>query len=142
MCCVEPAPTQTISWSGAARARAAPGVTFGAGNGATAPGLEAGRCDDLVRARDAGVARTGGRRDLRRVGAPVAGDEREHRPSVADEDDRLDDLRGLAADRARSRLRRRRAARELLEPHVGAALAHDGRDALHRLGPARALSER
>ena len=72
-------------------------------------GLEAGRCDDLVRPRDARVARAGGRRDLRRVRAPVAGNEREHRPAVADEDERLDDLRGLAADRVRRRRGRRRA---------------------------------
>ena len=56
-----------------------PRDTFGAGNGATRAGLEAGRGDDLLGPRDPRVARPRGGGDLVRVGAPVARDERERR---------------------------------------------------------------
>jgi hypothetical protein len=105
-------------------------------------GLESGGCDDLVRPGDPRVAGAHHRSDLCRVRAPVAGNEREHRAAVADEDDRLDDLRCLAPDCACGRARGRRAARELLQPHIGAALADDRRDALDGLRPGAHAPER
>ena len=100
-----------------------------------AAGLEAGRLGDLLGPRDArerGARRAG---DLLGVGAPVARDHRDHRPAVADEDERLDDLAELAADRARRRLRGRRPVRELLDARFDAGVAQVRGDALDRLRP-------
>ena len=72
--------------------------TFGSGNGATAPGAEAGRVLDLLRLRDARRRRVDCPRDLGGVAAPIARHERDDRPLVADEDERLHDLAEVAAD--------------------------------------------
>src|SRR6266550_7375352 len=66
--------------------------------GRDASGLEARSGPDLVRPSNARVPRPGGRRDLVLVRPPVAGDERERRAAVADEDEGLDDLRARGAD--------------------------------------------
>ena len=76
-------------------------ATSGAGNGATRARLEARRRDDLAGAATRALLGAGGGRDLRRVGPPVAGHEREHAATVADEEERLDDLPEVAADRLR-----------------------------------------
>src|ERR1700704_1603426 len=78
------------------------------------PGLEAGRGPHLVMSRDAGVARARRSRNLQRIRASVTGQEREDGPPVADEDERLDDLSCLAANRYGCCCSRRRAVRELL----------------------------
>ena len=93
------------------------------------------RSDDLGRSRHAHLRRAGGDRDLRRVGAPVAGHERQHRPVVADEDERLHDLVEIAADRLGSALRRGGGRRELLQPRLGARGAKEDGDTLDGLGP-------
>src|SRR5256885_14328983 len=62
-------------------------------------GLKTRRRPDLVVCGDAGVACACRSRNLQRIGAPVAGQQREGRPAVADEDERLDDLAGFASDR-------------------------------------------
>ena len=64
--------------------------------------LEAGRVDDLRRARDARPSRAGRGRDLRLVGARVARHEREHVHAVADEHERLHDLRQRDTPTARA----------------------------------------
>ena len=58
----------------------------GRGERGDAARLEARRGDDLRRLRDPRLPRARGGRDLGRVRAPVAGDERERRTAVADED--------------------------------------------------------
>ena len=102
--------------------------------------LEAGRARDLLGAGDPRALLPAARRDLLGVGAPVAGHEREHRAAVADEDERLDDLRELAAGRLRRVLRGRRALRELLDARLGAELAQERGDALDGLGPGTRLA--
>ena len=84
--------------------------------------------------RPAPSARRPRRATFALVGAAVARDEREHVRAVADEDERLDDLRELAADRARRVARGRRALGELLDPRVDRRRAQDAGDALDRLG--------
>ena len=84
---------------------------------------------------DPRLGRLGRGRDLALVAAPVAGHEREHGGAVADEHERLDDPAGLAADRERGRLRRRRPLRELLHGRVDRGGAQERRDPLHGLGP-------
>ena len=136
----EPAPTQTMScasrlWSISTRS------TFGSGKGATAPGREARRLLDLRPARDPRLDGAGSQRDLREVGAPVTGHERDHRTAVAEDDDRLDDLVDRTAGGAGGVLGGRGARLELFEPRLrscrpqirgdpfdglGPALAHDG----------------
>jgi hypothetical protein len=55
--------------------------------------------DHLLRPRDVRLLRLDRGRDLGRVGAPVARDERDDGAPVAEQQQRLDDLRRLAADR-------------------------------------------
>src|SRR5579884_2656369 len=97
--------------------------------------VEPGRRAHLLESGCSRVARAGGYGDLPGVGALVARHENEHRPPVADEDERLDDLRGRAADGTRGCGSRRRPVSELLEPCVDSALAQDGGDTLDGLGP-------
>ena len=73
-------------------------------------------------------------RDLARVGAPVAGHEREHRPAVADDDERLDDLREVAADAPAPRPPRCRPDRELLDARLRAGRAEERRHTLDSAG--------
>ena len=78
----------------------------GTGNGATPPGSNPVAASDLARAsRRARSPRPSRRRasPRRRGGRPARA---RSRPAVADEDERLDDLRRLAADRVAPRLRR------------------------------------
>ena len=63
------------------------------------------------------------------------GIERDDPAAVAVEDERLDDLAELAADRARRVRRGRRSLRELLDPRLDAHLAQERGDALDRLRP-------
>ena len=86
-------------------------MTARCGNGATAPGSKPVACTHLVGPGDPHELRRDGRADRRLVGAPVARDEREHEGAVADEDERLDDLRQLAADRLRGVACGRRSVR-------------------------------
>ena len=103
--------------------------------------LEARRGPDLFGPRDAPPDASGGRRDLALVRPPVAGDERQRRTAVADEDERLDDLRESAADglgrgarrsafpRGTPRPARRcRPARALLRPAAPAPASSPRRD--------------
>ena len=69
------------------------------------------------------------------VGAAVSGHEREHRPAVALEDERLHDLSEVAADGARGVGAVGVAGGELLDPDLGAGLAEERRYPLDRLGP-------
>ena len=71
--------------------------------------------------RDARRERADRARDLLRVAAPVARDERDDGVVVADEDERLHDLVELAADCGGGVGGGRRAVRELLDPRLGPA---------------------
>ena len=57
---------------------------LGSGNGATAPGAEAGRALDLLRRGDSRRLRPEGARDLRRIAPTIARDEHDDRPVSAD----------------------------------------------------------
>ena len=134
MCRGEPAPIQTSScWRKLRSIRTRD--TFGTGNGATAPGSKPVAATTSSGFATRAYARPGGGGDLLRVRAPVARDEREHRQLVADEHERLHDLRALAADRLGRRGRGRRALRELLHAGVDGVRAQHGRDPLDRLRP-------
>ena len=86
-----------------------------------AAGLEARRREDLVGPRDARVPRAGGRRDLVSSARRSPGTSASVGPAVADEDERLDDLRASVAPTAFAAAPRgRRALRELLDPRVDA----------------------
>src|SRR4051794_2296011 len=98
-------------------------------------GLEARRGDHLVGAGYARVAGTRRRRDLDRVRPAVTGQQREQRPAVANEDERLDDLLELAADDARRVARTVRPFGELLQARVDPSLAQDGCNSLDLLRP-------
>src|SRR5487761_510865 len=130
MCRSEPAPIQTSS----CRSRLlsiSTRVTFGAGNGATAPGS-----NPVAATTSSGLAaRPCGSREPVRVHALVARNEREHRAPVADEDERLDDLGALAAAGARGGAGGRRAGLDLLQARVHGRLAQGGGEALDRLRP-------
>jgi hypothetical protein len=100
-----------------------------------ASGLEARRREDLLRPGDARRPRARRGRDLGLIRSPVAGDERESRAAVADEDEGLDDLRARRANRLGRRTGGRRPLRKLLDPRVDAgALEHVG-DPRNRLRP-------
>ena len=93
--------------------------------GATTPRTDrarrnSGRRDDFLSLRDPRLGLPDGIADLGGIRPAVAGDEREHGLRAADEDERLHDLVEVAADRVCGSLRRRRIARELLEPRFGA----------------------
>ena len=134
MCAVEPAPTQTTGCERSVRSTRI-GRSAGSGNGATAPGAKPVAATTSGGRRHARIGSTGGGADLRRVGPPVAGDERDHGPAVAHEHERLHDLLERAADRVGRRLRGRRARVELLEPRLRARRAQVGGDTLDGLGP-------
>ena len=88
----DPAPIQTTSWrEERAVHQALRDGTLRKRRDRT--GLEAGRVDDLVGAGDAHELSRDRGADRRLVGAPVAGHEREDEGTVADEHERLDDLR-------------------------------------------------
>ena len=130
----DPAPIQSTSWAKNDRSIRLC-VTARRGNGATAPGSKpvawttsSGPGDPHEPGRDR-------RADLGLVGAPVAGNEREHEGAVAHEDERLDDLGEIAAHRAGRIARRRCAVRELLDPSLDRSSAQEGRDALDGVGP-------
>src|SRR6478752_6495197 len=120
----EPAPIQTRSWT-----RSSPAIstceTPDAGKGATPPGSKP------VAART-----SGGRRDLVLVRPPVAGDERQRRAAVADEDEGLDDLRTRGADGLGRGAGGRRSLWELLDPRVDTGPLDHLCDPRHRLRPA------
>ena len=94
---VEPAPTQTPSCASSSRSMSTRSMP-GSGNGATAPGAKpvSAATSFGLAIRASACAR--GARDLLQVAAAVAGDERENGLSVADDDERLDDLAELAPD--------------------------------------------
>ena len=100
------------SGAGEACAPAGPCRRAGAGT-ARRPRREPGGLLDLVRRRDPrGVALRAGARDLLRIAPAVARHEREHRRSVAHEDERLHDLsRARSPRRPRPRLRSASLAR-------------------------------
>ena len=131
----EPAPTQTRSWT-----RSSPAIstceTPGAGKGATPPGSKPVAARTSSGRRDACGLRSGGGGDLGLVRPPVAGDERQRRAAVADEDEGLDDLRAGGADRLGRRARGRRPLRELLDPRVDAGAPEHLGDPRDRLRPA------
>ena len=111
MCRSMPAPTQTqplreqapVDQTRDRRARSA--------NGETPPGAKPVASSTCAAAGDLRLRGAGHAGDLRRVGAAVARDEHEHGAAVAVEDERLDDLAQLAADRRGGVLGGRRARR-------------------------------
>ena len=98
------------------------------------------RVHDLVRLGDPHLLRPDRRGDRRLVGTTVTGHEREQVRTVADEDERLDDLCQLATDCLRRPARRRRPLAELLHARVDGRGPEHGRDALHRFRPLGHLS--
>ena len=111
------------------------GTPAGGGNGPTAPGgTPVAAMTSGGRATRTSVA-PAATADLGRIGAPVAGHERQHRPVLGDEDERLHDLVEIAADRLGSALRRGGGRRELLEARLRARGAKEDGDALDGLGP-------
>ena len=112
-------------------------MTARCGNGATPPGSKPVACttSSAFATRTSRDTECLGDRTL--VGSPVAGDECEHVGAVADEHERLDDLRQLAADGFRRGARRRRPVGELLDAGVDGRRTQHLRDALDRLRPGR-----
>src|SRR4029450_1822320 len=103
---------------------------------------EARRLLDLGRRCDLrlGNARCSG--DLGRIRATVAGNQRHDPLAAAVEDERLDDLAELAADRASGVGARRRPLRDLLDPRLDAHLAQELGNALDWLRPGTAHPRR
>lgn len=80
--------------------------------------LEPRRVHYFFRARDTYELGADCFRDQRFVGSPVSGNERDDERAVADHDERLHNLRELAADGLRRVARCRRSRLELLDPRV------------------------
>ena len=131
----EPAPIQTRSWTRSSRGHQHL-RDAGRRERRDASGLEARGGLNLLRPRNARVPRPGGRRDLVLVRPPVAGDERQHRAAVADEDEGLDDLRTRGADGLGRGAGGRRSLRELLDARVDAGPLEHLCDPRHGLRPA------
>ena len=106
--------------------------------GSPRPGREARRLLDLRPTRDPRLDGVGGQCDLREVGAPVTGHERDHRTAVAEDDDRLDDLVDRTSGGAGSILGGRGALLELLEPRLRSCRTQICGDPFDGLGPALA----
>ena len=98
-------------------------------------GLNTGDCKHLGGLRDAHARTTRRRCDLGHIGTAVAGNEDEHGPLVADEDERLDDLLETTANRLGRRLRRPRLRLELLEAGLRAARSQEYGHAFDGVGP-------
>ena len=137
MCRSEPAPTQTRLRPNRVRSIRTCWTACGSGNGATPPGSKPVASSTSSGARHLRLACPDGRGDLARVRPPVARDEHDDGQPVGEEDERLDDLGGLAAHRLRGVLGRRRAFGELLDGGLGPGFTEERGDALHRLGPLR-----
>ena len=126
-----PRPARATSSAAVDRARGRP---LRSGNGATAPGSKPVASSTSSRRGDAGLVRSRPPRrssPRRRGGRPGRA---RRRSAVADEDERLDDLAELAADRLRRVLGGRRPSGT---PRAAprARCAQEGGDALDRLGP-------
>jgi len=98
-------------------------------------GLEIRRVPYLLGPRDPGRRAARSPRDLLRIGPAVARDEREDRPAVAVEDERLDDLPEVAADSTGRCLGRRRAVGKLLDLDLCPGFLEVRGHALDRLRP-------
>ena len=107
----EPAPTHTISCESSSRSSRTRVTSSAPGTVRPHPARSPVAATTSSGHAIARVAAPRRRPRSSRVGAPVARHEREHRAPVADEDERLDDLRRLAADRVRGRGGGRRARR-------------------------------
>jgi hypothetical protein len=103
---LEPAPIQRTGCASSVRSMKTV-ATRGSGNGAGDPG-EWASCR---------------LRDLRGVGASVAGNQHDHRAPAAVEDERLDDLPEVASDDTRGGVGGRRSLCELLDTHFCPGLA-------------------
>ena len=97
--------------------------------------LVPGRFLNLFCAGDPDRGTTGCLRHLAPVGPAIPGYEHQNRAAVTVEDERLDDLRQLAADRLGRLLGCGRAGRELLDPRLGARISQVHGDPLDRLRP-------
>ncbi len=130
----DPAPTQT---TGAREDRSLDedGYAGGRREGSDRTRGEPRRSEDFGRTCDARLRAAGRACDLLRVGSTVPGDERKHRPLLAHEDERLDDLVESATDRLGHGLRSGRVGGELLQTRLGACGAEEDGDALDGLGP-------
>src|SRR5207302_10738596 len=103
-------------------------------------GLEARQLAHLVRACDAGVGRACRACDLDGVAASVSRDEHDYEPVVAEADQRLDDLSGVATDGLRSIGGRRRLRGELLDPRLRSLRAQERGDTFDAFRPFHRVS--
>lgn len=97
------------------------------------PRREPCRGQDLVGGRNPGRGGPDRARELRRVGPPVARNERDDGAAVTDEDEGLDDLRRGDPERLRGALDCRGSLGELLEPGLGVRGVEEVGDALNGL---------
>ena len=96
---------------------------------------EAGHAPNLLGAGDFRAPATRCPRDLAGIGPPVTGDEDDHGSAVAVEDERLDDLLELAADRAGGVLCSWSSCVELLDSGLDAGLPQECGDPLDGVWP-------
>ena len=130
MCRSEPAPTHSTGWRQQRSLDEDRVDVLEAGTGRPLRDRKPVASRTLVAAGDPRELAAGGAGDLLGVGAPVARHERQDLAAVAVEDQRLDDLAELAADRLGARPSRSAFLRELLDAHLGASLAQKGGDPL------------